>query len=148
MINPDSITTEFQRLERFVSILYDKTNDSASVNKVRKNLFAQKSREIENIPLTSNALEEHVTRAIYHACHVWGQSLICQQELQSPALFGWKQKGDRCWIPNWMKLLVMQAACTELINCHYKSLAISPQCLGNIIPEKLYQILIKYYIMV
>ncbi|MPC23716.1 hypothetical protein E2C01_016776 [Portunus trituberculatus] len=33
MINSDSITTEFHKLERFVSILYDKTNGSASVNK-------------------------------------------------------------------------------------------------------------------
>ena len=41
MKNPYSITTEFQKLERFVSILYDKTNDSGSVNKVRKYLFAQ-----------------------------------------------------------------------------------------------------------
>ena len=44
------------------------------MNKVRKYLFAQKSREIENIPPTTDALEEHAKRAIYQACHVWGQS--------------------------------------------------------------------------
>ena len=73
MTNPDSITTQFHKLERFVSILYDKTNDSGSVNKVRKYLFAQKSREIENIPPTADALEEHAKRAVYQGGHVWGQ---------------------------------------------------------------------------
>lgn len=107
MINPDSITTEFHKLERFVSILYDKTNDSGSVNKLRKYLFAQKSREIENIPPTADALEAHTERAVYQAGHVWGQSLVRQQELPSPASFRWKRKGDSCWIPNWMKLPVV-----------------------------------------
>ena len=125
MKNPNSITTEFQKLERFVSILYDKTNDSGSVNKVRKYLFAQKSREIENIPPTADALEEHAKRAVYQASHVWRQSLVHQQELPSPAIFGWKRKGDS-WIPNWMKLPVVQTACTELISCHCKS-----SCKGN-----------------
>ena len=125
-INPDSITTEFHQLERFVAILYDRTNDSGSVNKVRKYLFAQKSREIENIPPTADALEEHAKRAVYQAGHVWGQSLVCQQELPSPASFGWKWKGDSCWIPDWMKLPVVQTACTELISCHCKS-----SCKGN-----------------
>ena len=87
-INPDSITTEFHKLEHFVAILYDRTNDSGSMNKVRKYLFAQKSREIENIPPTAGALEEHAKRVVYKSGHMWGQSLVRQHELPSPASFG------------------------------------------------------------
>ena len=115
----------FHRKRTFVAVLYDRVTVSDSVNKVRKHLFAQKSRDIENIPPTSDALEEHVKRAVYQAGYVWRQLLVCWQELPSPASWGWQRKGDS-WTPIWMKLPVVQEACAELVCCHCKI-----SCKGN-----------------
>ena len=55
--------TAMAALERFVVLLYDRTSDLLQVNDARKQLFTQKSRSLENIPLTYSALKEHVKRA-------------------------------------------------------------------------------------
>ena len=44
-------------IERFVVLMYSRTSDLGRVNDARKQLFAQKSRSLENIPPTQAALE-------------------------------------------------------------------------------------------
>ncbi|KAG0713238.1 hypothetical protein GWK47_016650 [Chionoecetes opilio] len=43
---------EFQMLERFTVVIYDKNSPLVSVNEARKELFCQKNRTMENIPPT------------------------------------------------------------------------------------------------
>lgn len=45
--------------------MYDLEIPDDSVNKARQTLFAQKGGEIENIPLTKDALRQHLLRAAY-----------------------------------------------------------------------------------
>ena len=76
-------------IERFVVLLYDKTNTGSEVNMVRFELFARKSRDINNIPPTKGALLQHARRAAYQAGHCWIQAIEPQIELPRPAGWGW-----------------------------------------------------------
>jgi len=64
--------------------MYDRTSECLEVNEVRKQLFTQKSRSLENVPLTTKAaLEQHLKRASYQA-HCWShwlKILSCQVHL-------------------------------------------------------------------
>ena len=59
--------TAMSVLEWYVVFLYDRTSDLVQVNDARKQLFAQKSRSLENIPPTYAALREHIKRVSYQA---------------------------------------------------------------------------------
>ena len=54
-------------LEQFVVLMYDRTSESVVVNDDRKQLFAQKSRNLENLPPTQAALKQHIKRTCYQA---------------------------------------------------------------------------------
>ena len=56
-------------IERFVVLLYNKTNTGSEVNMVRFELFARKGRDDNNIPPTKDALLQHARRAAYQAGH-------------------------------------------------------------------------------
>ncbi len=43
---------EFELLERFTCVLYDKTTSTCKVNILRQELFSHKAKLMENIPLT------------------------------------------------------------------------------------------------
>ncbi|KAG0729102.1 hypothetical protein GWK47_003575 [Chionoecetes opilio] len=59
-------------LERFVVLMYDRTSDTMEVNDARKQLFAHKSRALENIPPTQAALQQHIKRASLQG-NCWNQ---------------------------------------------------------------------------
>jgi len=59
-LNIDSI--HFQKIKRFTVILYDKTSPLSSANEARKDLFCHKSRSMDWIPSTQNALLQHTQR--------------------------------------------------------------------------------------
>ena len=65
---PPEISEEsMSLLERFVVLMYDRTSNIMEVNKARKQLFAHKSRALENIPPTQAALKlpgEHLEPVI------------------------------------------------------------------------------------
>ncbi|KAG0729478.1 hypothetical protein GWK47_003462 [Chionoecetes opilio] len=52
---------QFQLLERFTVIIYNKTSNLDSVNEARRELFSQKNRPMEKIPPTQEALLQHNT---------------------------------------------------------------------------------------
>ena len=64
MADPISDRT-LEVIERFVVLMYSRTSDLSRVNDARKQLVAQKSRSLENIPPTQAALEQHLKRARY-----------------------------------------------------------------------------------
>ena len=53
-------------IERYVVLLYDRTNLSDGVNEARKNMFLEEKILIEAIPTTRSSLFQQVKRAIYH----------------------------------------------------------------------------------
>ena len=103
-------------LERYVVLLYDRSNTTHSINECRKQLFAKKARLIENIPPTKDALYQHISRAVYQAGFVWWQSLELHQVLPNPSKGGWKIVNNSNQ-PIWMKLNEVSKALTELKKC-------------------------------
>ena len=73
---------DLNAIERYVVLLYQRTSALSRVNEARKQLFAQ-NRNMESIPPTLRALEQHVKRAVYQAGHIWGQSLIGEPDVPS-----------------------------------------------------------------
>ena len=52
-------------LERYVTIMYDRTSTCTKVNDARRDLFTRKGRDIQAIPPTSDALRQHAKRSTY-----------------------------------------------------------------------------------
>ena len=60
------------------------------VNDSRKYLFTQKTRSLENRPLTQEVLKQHIKQARYQSiCRK--NTLTAMQELTDPANWGWKR---------------------------------------------------------
>ncbi len=117
---PEGIDQWLEPLERFVVLLYDRTNGLGSVNQARKYLFTQKSRTINNIPPTKASLMQHTKRAAYQAGHCWGQMMIAAPELPSPSDWGWKKNDNNGWEVFWTTLPEATHACRELLRCSCK----------------------------
>ncbi|KAG7176822.1 hypothetical protein Hamer_G000003 [Homarus americanus] len=64
---PDGVLST---LERFIVLLYDRTNTCCDVDVLRKKLFSRKSRSLEDLPPTRAALEQHIKGAAYQAGHI------------------------------------------------------------------------------
>ena len=119
--SPEIITEESLAVwERFVVLLYDRTSSLLKVNEARQELFCKKSREFDSIPPTKAALEQHIRRAVFQGAHIWGQTLLCQPALPSPADWGWQRQAHR-WSPYWTTLKQAKDTSYELIHCGCKT---------------------------
>ena len=118
LLMEETSQTAMAALERFVVLLYDRTSDLLHVNDTRKQLFTQKSRNLENIPPTYAALKEHVKRASYQA-YCWNQALVPNSDIPNPADWGWKKYSSEWW-PFWTTLSEASDNCYELIHCGCK----------------------------
>ncbi|KAG0718185.1 hypothetical protein GWK47_052926 [Chionoecetes opilio] len=72
---------QFQLLERFTVIIYNKTSNLDSVNEARRELFSQKNWPMEKIPPTQEALLQHTLRAVYQA-GIWEPVINVSRSLQ------------------------------------------------------------------
>ncbi len=125
---PNDVSThDLTLLERFTTLLYNRSSQLSSVNTARLQLFSQKNRQIENIPPTQSSLLQHAKRAAYQSGHIWGQASTWNPSIPSPKDWGWLQQDDR-WIPHWTALPEAAKACRELIKCGCKS---ANPCRGN-----------------
>jgi len=77
-----------ESFESFVVSLYSATSTLTEVNKARQQIFSQLTRTFEYLPPTKAALVEHIKRATFQAGYAWGQSLVAEQALPSPASWG------------------------------------------------------------
>ena len=109
----------FQRLQRFVVLLYDRTSSETDVNIARKVLFSKKSRQMNTIPPTKGALREHCKRAAYQAGYVWGQSLLSTPELPSPDEWGWTKR-EGLWAPFWTSMPEAAQGVQAIMKCGCK----------------------------
>jgi hypothetical protein len=117
---PDEVDAQnLHIIERFVVVMYSRTCGLDRVNEARKQLFAQGSRSIDNIPPTKAALLQHVKRAVYQAGYVWSQALVPAPRLPSPGLWGWSAT-DEGWTPFWTDLPEAAISCYELVHCGCK----------------------------
>lgn len=83
-----------------------------------ENFFSKKSRNLENLPPTRDALLLHINRAIYQAS-IWFTSHESSTIIPSPVGFGWKMGVNQLDII-WMTQPEAAKACVELIKCTCK----------------------------
>ena len=107
-------------IERFVVLLYDRTSYLTKVNEARQDLFSKKSRTLEKIPPTQEALLQHTKHSVYQGGHIWAQTLVTQPVFPSPSEWECKRDG-KSWTPMWTTLLQMKDTCYELIPCSCKT---------------------------
>ena len=119
-------TEHFRIMERLTVVLYDRTCPRNSANEAREELFCRKSRCMDRIPPTQNALLQHARRAIYQA-GIWTTSTQTQQMLPSPQEFAWTQVSN-LWVPVWMTIPEFSKACSELIKCSCKGVCSRCKC--------------------
>ena len=125
-LNVDS--DHFQRIERLIVVLYDKTSPLCLVNEAREELFCRKNRSIDNIPPTQNALLHHTQRAVYQA-GIWTTSTQVYQVVPPPSEFSWsKAPSARTWLPVWITVPEVSKACSQLIKCSCKGNCIRCKC--------------------
>ena len=105
------------KIERFVVLLYDRTNLCSNVNQARKDLFARKGRSLEGIPPTLDVLTQHIKRAVYQAGFCWAQSLLRDATLPDSNEWGWKVNNDNKYDILWMTLPEVSSICQELTRC-------------------------------
>lgn len=117
---PSSVDAQMEVLERFVVLLYDRTSSVEKVNEARKQLFSQKGRQMDGLPPSRAALEEHTKRAAYQAGHVWAQMINAVPKLPSPSEWGWLQRNTGGWEVKWTVLPEASRACRQLLRCGCK----------------------------
>ena len=116
---PSDVSEEsMSLLKRFVVLMYDRASDIREVNDARKQLFAQKSRALDNIPPTQAALQQHTKRASLQA-NCLKQTLVLNPELPSPSDCGWTKEASG-WQPLWTTLPEASKSFDELIHCNCK----------------------------
>ncbi|VDI08968.1 Hypothetical predicted protein, partial [Mytilus galloprovincialis] len=78
-------------IERYVVLLYDRSSTAYTVNELKKQLFTQKTRTIDNIPPTRDALLQHTKRSAYQGSVISGNCLVANPrrhfELNRPFVF-------------------------------------------------------------
>ena len=97
-------------------LLYKRSTHLVDINELRKVLFAQGNRQLENIPPSKAALTEHIKRALFQAGHIWGQVLNANPVLPSPAEFGWV-KEENIWGPFWSIFTEASKGCVIKCSC-------------------------------
>ena len=116
---PDELKQEhLETIERFVILWYDLTSRLSSINDCRRSLFS-KGRNLENIPPTQDALEQHALRAAYRAGFLWAQVTVLKPVIPTRGEWGWELSDNR-WRPKWTSIPEASLVCKELIKCGFK----------------------------
>lgn len=110
--------------EEFVCRLYCNEHvPHNDVNFVRMCLFSQKTRDVERIPPTSDALEQHLKRSVFQAS-IWTSAHLSLMPACNPVDHGWKEEKDKL-VPIWITQILakdifhldVKCSCTK--TCSY-----------------------------
>lgn len=116
-------------LEHFTIKMYDSTSKLTRLHECRRELFTRKvkSRPIDRIPPTRDALEQHVKRSILQS-NIWSQCLRSNIAQIDPSDWGWIVSEQTAkYTPYWISTPIVADHCKELIACKCRS----KKCTGN-----------------
>jgi len=117
---PRDIPDDAMRIiKRFMILLYDRTSKCTDTDKARRKLFAR-NNNVQLIPPTKAALEEHVKRAVYQRGHVWSQILLPAPGFPPPTNWGWSKTGKGQYTSYSTTLPEAAHSCIELVYCKCK----------------------------
>ncbi|CAJ1053436.1 hypothetical protein BSL78_26761 [Xyrichtys novacula] len=110
----------------FVCRLYsDDIHEGNDVDRVRMTQFSQKTRDVERIPPTSDALDQHLKRSVFQAS-IWTTAHMSMMPIHSPTDHGWKEE-DRKLLPIWTTLPLAKDILKLDVKCNCKSPCV-PTC--------------------
>lgn len=119
----------FKALENFFVNIYG--GKSGPINELRRTIFCEKSKNVEFMPPTQNALFQHCLRAVFQGS-VWATAHDPEIEEPDPCLYGWKKTSDGAYKPVWMTVPEVSHVCQELIKCSCrKSCSLMCTCVKN-----------------
>ena len=105
--------------EAFICAVYTAVKAAGTkVNDVRYWMFCQKGQRNENLPPTSDSLQQHMKRGNYQA-YMWKKALEATQNLPSPNGLGWEILDDALQ-PVLMTKEPAPRGLPELTVCHCK----------------------------
>ena len=86
---------------QFVCKLYynESIADDSTVDLVRMKVFCHKIRDVERIPPTSDALDQHLKRSVFQVS-VWTTAHEPLPSIPNPINYGWKEKDSKL-VPIW-----------------------------------------------
>lgn len=116
----------FLALEKFVINLYSRACTASSLNEARKEIFAQKSPPMENLPPTRDALLWQAHRGIYQT-GIYSSCLKSKMSIPSPEKFGWCKTEDS-WQPYWTSLPEVSESCRQLLDLKCSCKKDKPAC--------------------
>jgi hypothetical protein len=107
---------------KFVCRLYSNdSNDDNDVDLVRMKVFSQKTRDVERIPPTSDALYLHLKRSVFQAS-IWTTAHRTMMPVIDPTNHGWKEEDGKL-IPIWTSMPLardvfhLDVKCTCISTC-------------------------------
>ena len=112
----DISAQDFEMLEKFVCVMYDRSTPVHRVKAARRHLFTKRDCDYEHIPPTQNVLELHGYRSVYVGGHMWGNALCRMLKLPSPALWKWKFV-EGVWKVIWMSIDPLSKECRLTNKC-------------------------------
>ncbi|KAG0727567.1 hypothetical protein GWK47_034403 [Chionoecetes opilio] len=105
---------EFQLLERFTVIIYNKKSNLDSVNEARRNSSPRKQDNGEHSPNARSPSAAHTARSL--PAGIWATSDHCEQKPPTSEGFGWTlESATKTWRPVCSNLPVASQACSGLI---------------------------------
>ena len=103
----------------FVCRLYSKDSDDNDVDLVRMKVFSQKTRNVERIPPTMGALEQHIKRSVFQSS-IWTSAYMSMMPVNDPTDHGWKEEHGKL-IPIWTSLPLARDVFNLDLKCSCKS---------------------------
>jgi hypothetical protein len=83
----------------FVCRLYSNCGPDSDVDAIRMQLFSHNTRDVERIPPTKDALEQHLKRSIFQAS-IWTTAHMAIMPVINPTDHGWKEENGKL-LPIW-----------------------------------------------
>jgi len=101
---PFQISPRLKEVARnFVCRLYlNELNEDNDVDLLRMRVFSQKTRDVERIPPTSDALDQHLKRSVFQAS-IWTTAHTPMMPVNNPTNYGWKEEEGKL-LPTWTTL--------------------------------------------
>lgn len=87
---------------RVCRLYSNKSNEDNDVDRVRMRVFSQKTRDVERIPPTSDALDQHLKRSVFQAS-IWITAQTSMMPVNNPTNHGWEEVDGKL-LPIWTLL--------------------------------------------
>lgn len=96
------------------------SNDYNDVDRVRMEVFCRRTRDVERIPPTSDALLQHLRRSVFQAS-IWASAYLSEIPQQDPEAHGWRSVEGKL-VPIWVTLPLA----TEVLSINVKCSCTKP----------------------